>query len=122
MRIKPSQKEVLEKFISNSNNDGELMDNLKQLAHAGIQNDKINFSQLMDIYTSDAVSSVRRKLEKAEADKMEKDSKAQQQAKKMQQEQLKAAETEKEKDRQHDINLEILKGENAVTLENLRAQ
>lgn len=58
-------------FISNTNSDMELLSSLKSLAHAGIQNDKISFSQLMDIYNSDSISSIRRKIEKSEADKIQ---------------------------------------------------
>ena len=54
--------------ITNSSEDAQLLQVLKELAHAGIQNDKINFSQLMDIYTSDSISSIRRKIETAEED------------------------------------------------------
>lgn len=108
--------------ISNSKNDQELLDNLKQLAHAGIQNDKISFTQLMDIYTSSSITSIRRKIEKAEQDKMQRDQKAQEQAAQMQTEKLKAEADEKEKDRSHDITLESLKGQNAVTLEQIKAQ
>ena len=60
-------------FISNTNSDMELLQSLKQLAHAGIQNDKITFSQLMDIYNSDSISSIRRKIERSEQEKMERD-------------------------------------------------
>jgi hypothetical protein len=56
-------------MTTNSTNDKQLYEALKQLAHAGIQNDKINFSQLMDIYTTTSLSSIRRKIEKAESDK-----------------------------------------------------
>ena len=56
-------------MTTNSANDRQLYEALKQLAHAGIQNDKINFSQLMDIYTTTSLSSIRRKIERAESDK-----------------------------------------------------
>lgn len=39
---------------------------LQSLAQAGIQNDKVNFSQVMDIMMDPSVSSVRRKIEQAE--------------------------------------------------------
>lgn len=57
--------------VSNSSEDAQLLQVLKELAHAGIQNDKISFSQLMDIYTSDSISSVRRKIETAEEDALQ---------------------------------------------------
>ena len=39
---------------------------LQSLAQAGIQNDKVNFSQVMDIMMDPSISSVRRKIEQAE--------------------------------------------------------
>ncbi len=53
-------------FITNGSENHRLMQSLKELAHAGIQNDKLNFSQLMDIYMSPDLASVRRRLEEAE--------------------------------------------------------
>jgi hypothetical protein len=109
-------------YISNSREDQELLENMKQLAHAGIQNDKINFSQLMDIYTSDSLSSIRRKIERGEESKLKRDQDSQQQAERMQTEQIQAAEKTRQENYQHDINLETLKGSNAITLEEVKAQ
>lgn len=50
-------------FLSNTQSDTQLFEALKQLAHAGIQNDKLNFSMLMDIYTTDSIASIKRKIE-----------------------------------------------------------
>jgi len=58
-------------MISNSTQDAELINAMKQLAQVGLQNDKINFSGLMDIYLSDSMSSMRRKIEKYEADALQ---------------------------------------------------
>lgn len=52
--------------VANSSSDAELLEALKGLAHAGIQNDKISFSQLMDIYNTASLSTIRRKIEAAE--------------------------------------------------------
>jgi len=49
---------------------------LQSLAQAGMQNDKINFSQIMDIMMDPSISSVRRKIETAEQEKFERDSTA----------------------------------------------
>lgn len=79
--------------ITNGSNDMELLNSMKQLAHAGIQNDKINFSQLIDIMTTDSISSIRRKIETAEEKAIER----QQQAEQAQQEhekQMQQAQTE----------------------------
>jgi hypothetical protein len=58
-------------FMSSSTNDAALEQSLKQLAHAGIQNDKLKWSQLMDIYYSDSITSIRRKIEQGEQEQLE---------------------------------------------------
>jgi hypothetical protein len=81
--------------LDNSSN-AELLNAMKQLAHAGLQNDKINFSQMMDIYLTPSIASVRKKIETAEAEKQQADQQQQQQAQKMQQEQLQAAQQQQQ--------------------------
>jgi hypothetical protein len=53
-------------LVSVNNKYQELDQILKQLAHAGIQNDKMDFSTLMSIYMSDSLSDIRRKIESKE--------------------------------------------------------
>ena len=76
--------------LSDTANDQELLSTLKQLAHAGIQNDKMDFSTLMDIYLDPSMASMRRKIEKKESDKIQRDQEQQQQAQEMQQQQIQA--------------------------------
>lgn len=64
--------------VTNGSNDQELLASMKQLAHAGIQNDKINFSQLIDIMTTDSISSIRKKIEQSEEQSFERQSQAEQ--------------------------------------------
>jgi len=90
-------------FVSHSASDSQLMDSIKSLAQAGIQNDKVNFSQLMDIYMSPSLADMRKKLERAEEDKIQRDQKAQQQAQEMQTQSLQAAAEEAEKARQFEL-------------------
>ena len=77
-----------------------LRETMKQLAHAGIQNGLINYTQLMDIFSSESQSAVRRKLEKVERVKEDKDAKAAQQQQEMQQQMIQhqAKQSEIEKD------------------------
>jgi len=56
-------------LVSVNNKYQELDQVLKQLAHAGIQNDKMDFSTLMSIYMSDSLSDIRRKIETKEEEK-----------------------------------------------------
>lgn len=74
--------------ITNGKNSGELLNALRQLSHAGIQNDKLTYSQLLDIYTTDSVSSIKRKIERGEMDKLERDEQAQKDLIKQEQEKL----------------------------------
>ena len=77
-------------LLSDTANDQELLGSLKALAHAGIQNDKLDFSTLMDIYLDPSIASMRRKIEKSEMDKQQAAQEQQQQAQEMQSEQLQA--------------------------------
>lgn len=77
-------------FISNSSSDTELLQSLKSLAQAGIQNGSIDFSGIMDIYTTDSISDMRRKIETKEAEMKQMQQQQQQQAAQMQQQQLEA--------------------------------
>lgn len=64
--------------ISNNPEYAKIYQSMMQLAQAGLQNDKVNFSQILDIMTDPSISSVRRKIESAEQQKMQRDSEAQQ--------------------------------------------
>jgi len=74
-------------FVADGRGSTELIQTMKQLAHAGVQNDKISFGALIDIYTSPSINIMRRKIEDYEKQAMERQS---EQAK-VQQEQQKAA-------------------------------
>ena len=54
-------------FISNNQSDAELIQVVKTLAQAGLQNDKIKFSDLFTIYRDTSISSMIRKVERSEA-------------------------------------------------------
>ena len=107
--------------ITDGGLDAVILEQLKSLAHAGIQNDKLNFSQLMDIYTTDSLSSIRRKIEKSETDKIFRDQKTQEMQSKMQEQQLQAVAQEKQLDRAHDFAKMDKELEKAITIEQLKA-
>lgn len=77
-------------LVSVNNKYQELDQILKQLAHAGIQNDKMDFSTLMAIYMSDSLSDIRRKIEEKEVEKAEADQQRFEQEQAIQQEQIQA--------------------------------
>jgi len=83
--------------ITDGSKSHELLGTMKQLSHAAIQNGILNFSQLIDIYSTDSIASIKRKIEASENDKAEADAKQQEQAQKMQQEQIAAAAEAEEK-------------------------
>jgi hypothetical protein len=75
-------------LVSFNNKYQELDQVMKELAHAGIQNDKMDFSTLMSIYMSDSLSAIRRMIEGKEKDKIDRDSQAAQQQQEVQQQQI----------------------------------
>lgn len=58
-------------FVSNTSADTELYEQLKMLSQAAIQNDKMTFAEVIDVYTSDSISSIKRRIELSEEQKME---------------------------------------------------
>lgn len=65
-----------------------MREKLQQMAQAGLQNQMINYSQLIDILSTDSVSSIKRKIQKSEEDKAKLEQENAQQAERMQKEQL----------------------------------
>jgi len=108
--------------VTDGSADAELLASMKQLAHAGIQNDKLNFSQLMDIYLTPSMSSMRRKLENAEQEKEKQMQEQQAQQQKMQQEQLQAQSQENQAAREFEINKINLEYEHKKEIELLKIQ
>lgn len=113
--------------VSTGSNVQELAQALKSLAQPALQAGILNFSSLMDIYSTDSMAAIRRKIEKAEMDKMQRDQEAEQNKMKMAQEQLIAQAKEADKtrdftreewDRTDAIEKAIL--ENKLDIERLR--
>lgn len=113
--------------ITNSANNQKMLNAMQALAQAGLQNDKLNFSQLLDIYSTDSISAIRRKLERAEREKQQRDQQIQEQQAKLQQQQIEAAQRladdakafEREKWAREDVR-EDKKLENELEKERLR--
>ena len=57
--------------MSDTSLNEELRSVMITLAQAGIQNDKLNFSSFMDIFTSDSIADTRRKIETYEDESMQ---------------------------------------------------
>jgi hypothetical protein len=58
--------------ITDGATSNELLTVMKQLAHAGIQNGLMKFSQLIDIYSNDSIASIRNKFTSAEIEQVRK--------------------------------------------------
>ncbi len=56
-------------FVTNSARDNKALNDLANLTQIGLQADKLNFTQVIDILMSDSVAETRRKIEKFEADR-----------------------------------------------------
>jgi hypothetical protein len=70
-------------FITSANKDLQAIETLKQLAQSALQNDKIEFSNIIDIFTSNSLADMKNKLRQGEE-------KFQQRQAEMQQQQLEA--------------------------------
>lgn len=86
--------------ISDAAKDQELLQNLKQLAHAGIQNDKITFSEVIDIFQTDSVSDIARKIKASEEARSQQAQEANQAEKEHEMEMLQLQQQEKQLDRE----------------------
>jgi hypothetical protein len=91
-------------IISDSGSDQEMLNTLKSLAQAGLQSDKLNFSQLMDMYMNPSIASMRRNIERFEQEKMQQQQQQQQQAQQMQQQQLQMQQQMAEQEHQRDMD------------------
>lgn len=89
--------------ISDASNDAEMVQTLKGLAQAGLQNDKLNFSQIIDIYSTESIASMKRKIQQAELEKQQRDEAQQQQAQQMQQQAEQAAQQAQQAQQQFEI-------------------
>ena len=103
-------------MISNATNDAELISTMKQLAQAGLQNDKINFSGLMDIYLSDSMASIRRKIETYEEESIQRQQQQFEQTNETQQQAIQAEAESKQADRENDMQKTLVKAEADITV------
>lgn len=115
--------------VVNSTMDQNLMAELRQLAHAGLQSGLLNFTQLIDIFSTESISSVKKKMERAQREQSEQAQQAQEREQQMVQQQMQMAAQKEEADRQ----FELIKQErefqdnerdrqNALEIERLRNQ
>jgi len=108
-------------MISNSTNDAELIQAMKQLAQAGLQNDKINFSGLMDIYLSESMSSMRRKIEQYEEEALQRQEQQMQAQNDAVREAAQIEAQDNEAEREQRYQEKILDAETKITVANINA-
>ena len=108
-------------MISNSTNDAELVSAMKQLAQAGMQNDKINFSGLMDIYLSESMSSMRRKIEQYEEESLQRQEQQMQAQNEAVQEAAQMQAQSDEAEREQRFQEKILDSETKITIAQINA-
>ncbi len=115
--------------ITTGSMNDNLRESLKQLAHAGMQNGMINFSQLLDIMTTNSVSAIKRKIERSEEDAKAAAAEQQQQEQQMAQAQLQQQAAIEQQKAQADIDKQLRELEdnqkdrdNAILLKQLDIQ
>ena len=108
-------------MISNASNDVELIHTMKQLAQAGLQNDKLNFSGLMDIYLSESMSSIRRKIETYEEQSIQRQQQQQEQAIQAQREATQAKAESEQADREQKMQETMIDSETKITVAQISA-
>ena len=115
--------------ITSGGVEAQARDTIKQLAQAGLQNQLITFTQLMDILSTQSTASVKRKLEAAEKEKIERDEQARQEQNQLAQQQIQANQQAAQMQQQADMakmqnenEQKQLDRENKITLENIKAQ
>tara|TARA_R110000744_G_scaffold87840_2_gene171409 strand:- start:8642 stop:11083 length:2442 start_codon:yes stop_codon:yes gene_type:complete len=87
-------------LITDGSGSHELMQSMKQLAHAGIQNGILNYTQLIDIFSTESVSSIRKKLTRSENEKLQRDQANEERQQEMQQQMIAAQAEAEEKGRE----------------------
>lgn len=86
--------------VDNGNGTQELQQKLDMLAQAALQNQMINFSTMMKLYTSCSLAEKQRMVEKNEMEMMQRQQEAQQQQMQMEQQKIEAEAQAKEADMQ----------------------
>ena len=108
--------------MTDSTMQTELKNALIQLAHAGIQAGNLNFSSFMDIYMTPSIADVRRKIERAEMDNVQRQQQSEE-AQRQHEEQMLQMEIENREDVQaHQMEIEQLKSDTAIEVKLLEIE
>ena len=108
--------------VDNSQGTQQLTQKLDMLAQAGLQNQMINFSTMMKLYSSDSIAEKIRMIESAERRMQEQQEQAQEQQAQMQQQQLEAAAQEKQMEMEQKENQNIRDNDTRILVAQIQAQ
>jgi hypothetical protein len=115
--------------VVNSTMDQNLMAELRQLAHAGLQSGLLNFEQLIDIFSTESISSVKKKMERAQRQQMERAEEQQKREQEMAQQQMQMEAQKLQDEKQFELVKQEREfqdnerdRENALEIERLRNQ
>ena len=107
--------------VTSSSEDSQLLEEYKQLAHAAIQNDKMNLSTLGSIYASPSMSKIRREIEEAEEESEDRQEAAEKRQMKAEQAKQQREAQDKEKDRQVELQKNAEDNKTKIVTELIKA-
>lgn len=102
-------------FLSNSMKTNEVIESLKQISHAAMQNQRIEMSDFMNIIKSNSIQEIEEILKKSEKQRKEQEQQQQQQQQKSQEEMQKKQIELREKEMKHEMDM-------MVTQENMKTE
>jgi hypothetical protein len=107
-------------FINNAGRDQEFEQSLKQLAHAGLQNDKLNFADVIKVFSANNLTDMAKAIEDAEERKrMELE---EQQRQQQEHEQQMAQEAQAAQERMEQMVIENREDEQAARIDEIRVK
>lgn len=98
-----------------------LNQNLDQLAQAALQNQVLNFSSIMKLFTMNSVAEKQRAIEKAERERQQAAEQESQQQQQMQQQAMQLQEQAEEKKRQHELLITRMNNETKLEVAKINA-
>ena len=106
----------------NTSKTKETMGEIKEIMYAAMQNDKINFSEALDILTNKSMSKIRRGIETAEDERKKQMQEQQQQAMQLEQQKAQAMQQAQAQAHQQDLEKIDAKHRNDLELEMLKQE
>lgn len=92
-------------FVSDSTKDNEALQAVKQLMQTALQSDKIQMSQVLDVYTTDSIADTKNRLKRAEMEQQQAEQQQAQQSNEIQREMIAREDFNREADRRTKIQV-----------------